>query len=824
MEVYKEFDINIEEAKILKLLGYGDSIPDEEILQLINDEIRLSKEYLTPRIAYEKVEISDRTRDSIVLVNSVAFEGDYIAHKLSSCEYIIVTVTTLGKEIDDVIKSAFESGDYLRGMIVDNIGTAAIEYANKLFWNKLVDDIKNSGYGITSRLSPGTGGLDITSQAGIFKCIDASPIDVLLTPSYMMTPLKSTSIMYGFGKSIGITRSEHICSECDMKNCRYRVDNKVEIKLTGPYMSTVYANAGDNLLDILRGEGVLLPNDCGGNGTCGKCRVIFKEGVPRPAGIDYAHLGPDEINRGIRLSCGIKVFHPMEIEIPDTADEMDILVDGKIGNIKIEPCVLKKYLCLDIPSLTDQRSDIRRLGEALEIHNIKCGTLLLSQIPEKLRSSDFKITAAIYKDILISIEKGDTTKEIYGAALDIGTTTIACYLIDMVSNEVVAVESAVNRQKIYGADVISRINHTMENKDGAGVLKESVINQINEMLLNACRRKGISMDNVYQMTIAGNTTMIHLLLGLPCDNIALSPYIPVTLNTVEILAKEIGLCLNGYITLLPGISGYVGSDITCGILASMMGKSKGYSLFLDLGTNGEIALGNSEGIITCSTAAGPAFEGANIKWGMGGVKGAISKIDLSKDRCYETIGGGKPKGICGSGVLDMTYQLLKYKLIDETGRMEGSDSLKCPESLRKRISLKDGIKEFIIEDDIVFTQKDVREVQLASAAVSAGIKILMKEKGISPSDILNVFIAGGFGNFMDINSAIGLGLIPGELSGKVKSIGNSAGTGARMCLISRPCMDETEKIAESAKYVELSGRQDFEEYFMDSMMFGGSLE
>jgi len=303
----------------------------------------------------------------------------------------------------------------------------------------------------------------------------------------------------------------------------------------------------------------------------------------------------------------------------------------------------------------------------------------------------------------------------------------------------------------------------------------------------------------------------------------MAPYIPVFTEAMELRGSEIGINIQGIVSLLPGISGYVGSDITAGILASKMMESEKYSLLLDLGTNGEIAFGNSKGVVACSTAAGPAFEGADIKYGIGGVRGAISKIDLSKDIIYETIGDEAPIGICGSGVLDAVSQLLKYELIDETGRMVETEEVKDP-ALSKRIVKLDKMKQFVIVDNennnpISFTQKDVREVQLAKAAISAGIKILIAQKGISFEEIEKVYIAGGFGNFMDIHSTINIGMLPKELEGKVLSIGNSAGSGARMYLLSEEQREKAKEIKRATKYIELSNRSDFQEYFMDSMMF-----
>ena len=291
-----------------------------------------------------------------------------------------------------------------------------------------------------------------------------------------------------------------------------------------------------------------------------------------------------------------------------------------------------------------------------------------------------------------------------------------------------------------------------------------------------CSNNNISSNNIYNAVIAGNTTMIHLLLKLPCKSISLAPFIPISTKELEYEGKDLGIDINGVISIMPGIASYVGSDITAGIISSNLTKNEKYSLLLDLGTNGEMALGNKDEVITCSTAAGPAFEGANIKYGIGGVKGAICKVDLSKDKVYETIENINPIGICGSGVLDGVGQLLKYNIIDETGRIYDIDEL--DENISNdRIVEIDNMKQFILENNnniISITQKDIREVQLAKAAICAGIQILLKERNLNVNDIENVYIGGGFGNFMNVDSCIEIGMIPKELKDKITSIGNCA--------------------------------------------------
>lgn len=322
--------------------------------------------------------------------------------------------------------------------------------------------------------------------------------------------------------------------------------------------------------------------------------------------------------------------------------------------------------------------------------------------------------------------------------------------------------------------------------------------------------------------------MIHFLLGIDPENIARAPYISGFTEAMEFNSKSIGFDFDSNISIMPGISSYVGSDITAGILSSGMLDSEEYSFLLDLGTNGEMALGNKNEIITCSTAAGPAFEGANITYGVGGVIGAISEVDLSKPKIFETIGNEYPCGICGSGVLDIVSEMIKYSLINKTGRIfdKENNNFEFEEykNLTENLVKIDGMNQFVIAKDkngqiISFTQKDIREVQLAKAAISAGIQILVKEKKLDFNNLKCIYIGGGFGNYMNIESSLQIGMIPLELKDKIKSIGNCAGSGAKMYLLSKDYRNLVIDKIKKAKYIELSNKNEFQDYFIDGMKF-----
>ena len=597
---------------------------------------------------------------------------------------------------------------------------------------------------------------------------------------------------------------------------------KISLK-NGKDERIIYANKNDNLLKILRENNVEVNNNCGAKGKCGKCKVkILNEEYLKFTKSDEVHLSKDELDKGIRLSCMINIEDDIEIELINSKDDIQVLTDLYDNNTSLDIDIKKIYLELEKPSLMDQRDDVKRVKDSLDMKDLYIDKKTLGSISNILEKNNYKVTFTTYNNKLLHIQGNNREKYKYGIALDLGTTTLALYLLDLNEGRIIYVLSKVNAQRSYGSDVISRINYTMENKNGLEELNECVISQINEMIDEISKLNNINKDEIYNIVVVGNTTMIHMLMKIPCKNIALAPFIPSFTEKYECSALDIGINVNGIISLPPSISAYVGSDISAGILSSNMSKNDKYSLLLDIGTNGEIALGNKDRILTCATAAGPAFEGANIKYGVGGIKGAISSIDLSKDKIYETINDETPCGICGSAVLDITSELLKYEIIDETGRMIDYDEVEN-EYLRKRLNKDKSIKEFIIfqDDDkkISFTQKDIREVQLAKASIYAGIEVLLNESNLTYDDIENVYIGGGFGNFMNVESAVNIGMIPEAFKNKIKSIGNCAGKGAIDFLISEENKKEIVKIVDKCEYIELSKSKSFQEFYIDSISF-----
>ncbi|MBL8027815.1 MAG: DUF4445 domain-containing protein, partial [Fibrobacteres bacterium] len=411
--------------------------------------------------------------------------------------------------------------------------------------------------------------------------------------------------------------------------------------------------------------------------------------------------------------------------------------------------------------------------------------------------------SAILKDI--APDKTYINSGLYGLAIDIGTTTVVVYLIELATGKRVDTFSFLNPQSEFGLDVISRINYTIENSDGLKTLQSRIVNAINTGIDQLSKRNSIPSAKIVKTVIAANTTMLHLLAGIDPKGIAFAPFTPAFIEEKIIPAADIGIktASGSNIILLPSISAYVGADITSGIAVTPMTESEKLSLFIDIGTNGEMAIGNRDGFICCSTAAGPAFEGARIECGMGGIAGAVSSYGKNG---YETIGHLKPAGICGSGLIDIIAWLLEK-------------GIASPEGLLEEPFIVVPAEETSIGKPIVITPRDVRETQLAKAAIAAGIKVLVQQAGATFSDVENIYLAGGFGSYINIKSAVRIGLLPKELESKIKSVGNTAGAGAFLAAKNDLFRDNIKSVVRKCKYVELSGLMEFNDAYIDEMIF-----
>lgn len=585
---------------------------------------------------------------------------------------------------------------------------------------------------------------------------------------------------------------------------------------TGNEGLQIEVKEGSSLLDVLAKNSLYVEAPCGGKGICGKCKVaVKKDGKPYLEDITKEEkklLTSEEIQKGIRLCCNLNVFESLEVFLPHSKIEAKILSNLYTNEFEVKSDIIIKKVVLGKPTLEDQKSYLSRLKSLLGRENLKISHSVLKKLAE---FKDEEFFVVLYNDEIIDITKSEN---LFGLAVDIGTTTVVCYLVDILKGKVLDFYSFVNPQKKFGADVISRIDFAKAKEDGLFVLQKEIIKGINEAIKILRSRLSISKDEIYKAVFVGNPTMIHLLLGIDPLSIATSPFVPVFADKIEARAQDLELEINknAILKVLDSISAYVGADIVAGILSTKMHKSEKVCLLLDLGTNGEMVLGNKEFMVAASAAAGPAFEGVNLSCGMNASSGAIDSIKIKDGKVeFTTIERGQPKGICGSGIVLAVAYMLEEGIIDETGRFCEEAKEKYKDNFRQI----NGQMAFFITDSIYITQKDIREIQLAKAAISAGIKTMLKESGISEDDIESVFLAGGFGNYISPWAAVKIGLIPERLKNKIKPAGNTAGNGAILALLSSKLEEEFEEIKNRVKYIELSSSPEFNELFVECMVF-----
>ncbi len=570
----------------------------------------------------------------------------------------------------------------------------------------------------------------------------------------------------------------------------------------------VAAGRDGNLYELMHRLGFHLEAPCGGGGRCGKCRVTILN-AGRPAREEVELLDPESIRAGVRLACATAVFDGMEVRFEQASERLaHIVTEGNSVQYDFDPAVKEVEVELAPPQLSDQTADLERLSRALGGRTLQTARETLRALPGALRQGGWKLSSVIRGETLLDLNP----KSLCGVAVDVGTTTLATYLLDLRSGAELAVASSLNPQRKFGDDVISRCDYARSG--GLDELQKLVAAEINRLVESMCAHARVNREDIFQVTMSGNTVMMHLLAGISPENIAQSPFIPAWTSSFDFRASELGLELNrsAVVSLLPCIAGYVGADTTAAMLAAGMREEGEPVLLIDIGTNGEIALSAGGRLFACSTAAGPAFEGAHISCGMGGVTGAISQVRMDGMIQYRTIGGAVASGICGSGLLDLVAGFLDIGAIDETGRIAAESAPPWVEIVEGKLVV-DGARGIFV------TQRDVREVQLAKGAIAAGVEVLFREAGIGASDIRHVYLAGGFGSFMDKRSAGRIGLIPQSLVGRTSAIGNGSGAGAKAALLSKAAMAEAERLSRAVRYVELSVRQDFQDAFVDKMMF-----
>jgi len=602
-----------------------------------------------------------------------------------------------------------------------------------------------------------------------------------------------------------------------------------------PAGRTVEVGEGVTLLQAARRAGEHIDAPCGENGKCGKCRVIVKDGL---CGEMSEHerklLKPEEIAAGVRLSCEAAPLGRVTVEIPETSRNM---ANRKAGADLLRPIATKPYtrkVCVVAPqpsvAARDFRDDLARLRQALpEIKDIDLEAA--RALHAALEAGKHAVTAVLAGDRLIAVEPGDTTRAHYGMALDIGTTTLVGYLINLRTGEEAALCSQPNPQAAYGADVISRIEFSMGDGEKVETLRKTVTKAVNTILHNVARDARIAAGQIYEMTVVGNTCMSHLFLGIDPLSLGHAPYTPTLTDSMNLAAAELGLSMHprGRVRTLPNIAGFVGAD-TVGVLAAGdLEHRVGLHAAVDIGTNAEVMLSENGRLSACSTAAGPAFEGAKISQGMRAQPGAIDGLTIGEDIFIHTIGDKPAQGICGSGIIDALGELRRVGMLEVSGRFADAEDLAgLPEALRARMTDEGVVLAWAKESgngrDIVLTQQDVREIQLVKAAIYAGIATLLEKLGHTPEELDGLHIAGAFGTYITKEHAVAIGLIPNIPLEKLNFLGNGAGIGAKMALISQDEYAAVCAAARRVEYVELAGDEIFRDNFSMAMMLAPGCE
>lgn len=594
-----------------------------------------------------------------------------------------------------------------------------------------------------------------------------------------------------------------------------RSDVKVTIL---PEKRKILLPVGENLLIALRKKGLNILSSCNGAGTCGQCKVRFEQGAPTPTDGDRRFLNSQEIEDGWRLSCLHEVEGEAAIYLVAQAGELDTKaqVDSFLEAGDVDPGVSAHFLELLPPGRDDQRADLLRLQEGLG-QELMVPLSVLRRLPSILRDSGFSLTVVKAKDTILDLLPNNHSQDVYGVAIDIGTTTLACYLFELVEGRQLAVAACSNPQRMFGADVISRIGHVREQKKGSEELRRLVVDALNELITRMARKAKIETPTIYKATVVGNPTMLHLFLGIDTSAIDHSPYVPVIQNALTLRAEEVGLAVSPFarVEILPAVSAYVGSDIVAGILYADMGTKDTIELFLDIGTNGEVVLTVGSRMFACSTAAGPAFEGASISQGMSALNGAIHRVTIEDgELSCSVIGGKEARGICGSGLLDAVAVLREIGLIDNSGRL-----CRTERPLSSQIEGEGTKARFLLSDGVYLTQKDVREFQLAKGAIRAGIEVMLEHASIGSDDIDRILVGGAFGSSLSPSSLLRTGLLPSIDIERIISLGNSAGQGAKLVLLNRRNKQRLQQLIKRTNYIELSFIKEFSQKFIKHMRF-----
>jgi uncharacterized 2Fe-2S/4Fe-4S cluster protein (DUF4445 family) len=606
----------------------------------------------------------------------------------------------------------------------------------------------------------------------------------------------------------------------------------------------VLVDPGTPVVEAAALAGIELQTPCGGRGKCRQCRVVaLGDGLTPPDAVELAALSTEEIADGIRLGCRARLVTDATIRVPESSriSSTTVLEEGLVEAVELDPNVRLARASAPEPVLEDQRADLRRVAMAIGGGSGQDCTIadlaLLRELPQRLRDAAFEPVVVTIGDRIVEVLSGAAERRAYGCAVDIGTTTVVAYLVELGQGRRVGTGAAPNPQGGHGADVVSRVEYADTGAAALQELQDEAVGVVNHVIGEACEEAGgIQRDDLYEVTVVGNTCMIHLFLGLTPHYVARAPYIPVVDQPLCLSPRETGVEMNprGEVYILPNIAGWVGADTVGGLLATRLAESSGPTAAMDIGTNGEVMLWSGEESLVCSTAAGPAFEGAQIAHGMRAARGAVEHVRLGEQGVeVETIGDEPAVGICGSGLLDSLAVLLDLGVVDQAGKMaDAAAAAVLPEHVQSRLGGEGNDRHFVLVppeqagagQPIVVTQRDVRQLQLAKGAVRAGLEVLFAEAGIAAADLQRVLLAGAFGSYLERRSAVRIGLVPPMPLAQIIPVGNAAGAGAVLALVSRRERKSAARIAREVRHVELSSRPDFQMQFMETMLFPDAQE
>ena len=574
--------------------------------------------------------------------------------------------------------------------------------------------------------------------------------------------------------------------------------------------------AGTTIFDAASWNGVAIDSTCGGHGTCKKCKVKVVSGNAPVSPVDPRAFTIEELKSGWRLACRANTLEDLTIEVPPLQTRPKAALVGVGRHVILRPAVQKRYVELDESTLEDQQSDLERLLAAMDDVEPRVSLAIVRELGGTLRRANWKVTAVLADDLLIDVEEGDTSGSRHAIAFDLGTTTVVATLLDLETGLPKAVRSILNSQQPFGADVISRISAIMMEDDALERLQRHAHETLQQLTDEVCAEAEVDPAEVYEIVVAGNQTMIQIALGIDPEPLSMAPFTVVARRMPEATAADFGVAVHrrAPAVTFPALGAYVGPDIVAGILATGITLDRRVRLFIDVGTNSEIVLGSSAKTLATAAPAGPAFEAAQIRCGMRAADGAIEGVKIVDGEIELTvIGDVAPVGMCGSGLVDAVAELVGAGMLDHSGRFVLETSERFGKIGEENV--------FYLSDDVYLSQRDVRELQFAKASIATGWNILCRDLGIEPEEIAQVLLGGSFGSYLSAASAVKIGLVPKLPLVRIVSAGNVAGEGAKIAALSVTERAAANAILDEVEYVELSGRADFNDLFIDQLKFPG---